>query len=144
MKRRKKKVQNSVCRGDSNILCLAAGMLAITYSVQEEQRHRNSNGSVGSGEVQCLIHTLVVILAAVVVSSVISSAMPVVVAVTFSSDSSEDIISTEVSVTWFLLLLVHFQTCFFSLCIGSLRFLALFCYQSNSSRTLTKTYGSTI
>lgn len=119
-------------------------MLAVTHSVQEQQWHRNSNGGVVSGEAQCLIHTLVVILAAVVVSSVISSAMPVVVAVTFSSDSSEDMISTEVSVTWFPLLLVHFQTCFFSLCIGSVRFLVLFSYQSNSSRTLTRTDGSTI
>lgn len=65
-------------------------------------------------------------------------------AMIFSSDSSDDVISAEVSVIWLLLLLVHFQTCFFSLCIEFVRFLVLFSCQSNSSRSLTWTDGSRI
>lgn len=51
------------------------------------------------------MYTLVVILAAVVVSGVTVAAMPLIVAVAFSPDSSDGIISTQVSVAWFPFLL---------------------------------------
>lgn len=112
-----------------------------TGSTIQEQQYFNiwwpRNSNVGSGESQNLICTLVVILAAVMVSSVISdNHADGVESVTFSSDLLDDTISTEVLVIWIALLLVHFQTYFFSLCIYSVRFLVLFSFQGNSSRTL--------